>query len=69
MTLAPPQMLPAEQETHMAEAFRQTMGISLLEALSVIRQTIDRAVPHPRGFNTLFFRKQMIIDGISKASG
>ena len=45
------------------------MGISLLEALSVIRQTIDRAVPHPRGFNTLFFRKQMIIDGISKASG
>ena len=69
MPLTPPQMLPAEQEKHMADAFRQTMGISLNEALSVIRQTIDRAVPHPRGFNTLFCRKQMIIDGISKASG
>ena len=69
MPLAPPQMLPAEQEKHMADAFRQTMGISLNEALSVIHQTIGRAVPHPGGFNTLFCRKQMIIDGISKASG
>ena len=69
MPIVPPQVLPAEQEKYMADAFRQTMGISLNEALSVIHQTIKWAVPHPRGFNTLFCQKQMIIDGISRASG
>lgn len=69
MPIVPPQMLPAEQEKYLADAFLQTIGIPLNETLSVIHQTIKRAVPHPRGFNTLFCRKQMIIDGISKASG
>lgn len=69
LPLMPPQMYPAEQDSFLADAFLQAIGISLNEALAVIHETIKRSVPHPRGFNTLYCRKQMMIDELSKASG
>ena len=69
MPIVPPQMLPAEQEKYLADAFHQTIGISLTEALAVIRETINQVVPHQRGFKTYFCRKRELIAEISRVSG
>ena len=69
LSIVAPQMLPAEQEKYLADPFRQTIGMTLSEALAAIRMAIDQVTPPADGFKIPFCRKQLIVDEISRVSG
>lgn len=65
----PPQMLPPGQDQYLADPFRQTIGVTLQEALEVIRAVLDHAEAPATGFKIPFCSREMIVSQTARLSG
>jgi hypothetical protein len=65
----PPQMLPAGQDTNLADVFRQTIGVTLQQALGVIRAVVDHTQKPPTPMGIPFCSREMIVREITRYSG
>lgn len=58
-----------EHDRSLADSFRQTVGISYEETLSVLYRLIEDAKPPKKGFPVPFGKKENIIGSVSKSLG
>ena len=65
----PPQVLPASQDKDLVNVFRQTIGMTLQQALGVIRAIVDHTQKPPTPMGIPFCSREMIITEISMHSG
>jgi hypothetical protein len=69
MPVLPPQMTLEGQDEFLADAFRQTIGITLNESLGVIRAVVDHAQTPTTGFKIPFCSHESIVSEITRHSG
>jgi len=61
--------IPRLQDTYLADAFRDTIGLPYSDVLAVLHVVIDHAIPPPKGFQIPFCFRDRIVDEVVKHAG